>query len=139
MQEIGWFDVSKPSEISTRISSDTAAMQDALGEKVANFIHNFATFIAGFVVGFVRGWQLTLVILAVSPLLMIAGGFMARTISSMTKRGLEAYANAGGVAEESISNIRTVTTFFGDSKESMFLTACYKPWLIIISKVLDTL
>jgi ATP-binding cassette subfamily B (MDR/TAP) protein 1 len=116
-QEVGWFDISKPSEISTRITTDSSQMQEAIGEKVGGFLHHIATFIAGFVVGFVKGWQLTLVILAVSPLLMIAGGFMAKTLASMTKRGLEAYANAGGVAEESISNIRTVTTFSGDSKE----------------------
>jgi hypothetical protein len=43
---------------------------------------------------------------------------MAVTLSSMTKRGLEAYAGAGGVAEECISNIRTVTTFNAYKKES---------------------
>lgn len=58
------------------------------------------------------------VILAVSPLLAIAGGFMATTLSSMTKQGLDAYAGAGGVAEECISNIRTVTTFNASRKES---------------------
>jgi ATP-binding cassette, subfamily B (MDR/TAP), member 1 len=56
--------------------------------------------------------------LAVTPLLGVAGGFMAMTLSSMTKRGLDAYGNAGGVAEECISNIRTVTTFNAYKKES---------------------
>lgn len=56
--------------------------------------------------------------MAVSPLLMVAGGWMAKTLTSMTKKGLDAYATAGGVAEECISNIRTVTTFGGDQKES---------------------
>lgn len=90
-----------------------------------------ATFFSGFIVGFVQGWQLTLgmsllyshhylllaVILAVSPLLGIAGGFMATTLAGMTKKGLDAYAGAGGVAEECISNMRTVTTFNASRKE----------------------
>lgn len=42
------------------------------------FFQYFCTFIAGFVVGFVKGWELTLVILSVSPLLAIAGGVMGR-------------------------------------------------------------
>ncbi len=43
---------------------------------------------------------------------------MATTISNMTKRGLDAYAGAGGVAEECIGNMRTVTTFNAYAKES---------------------
>lgn len=59
------------------------------------------------------------VILAISPLLAAGGAFMAYTLSTMTKRGLDSYAGAGGVAEESISNIRTVSTFNGQQKESL--------------------
>jgi len=38
----------------------------------------FSAFIAGFVIGFIYGWELTLVILSVSPLLAISGGVMAK-------------------------------------------------------------
>eukprot|EP01113_Clastostelium_recurvatum_P006565 TRINITY_DN1297_c0_g1_i1.p1 TRINITY_DN1297_c0_g1~~TRINITY_DN1297_c0_g1_i1.p1 ORF type:complete len:1417 (-),score=461.68 TRINITY_DN1297_c0_g1_i1:319-4464(-) len=117
-QEIGWFDVTKSSELSTRIVGDTELMSEALGEKVGNFIHHFATFIAGFVLGFVNGWQLTLVILAVTPLLAIAGGFMARMMSELTKKGQDAYAKAGSVAEECLQAIRTVVMFSGEDKET---------------------
>lgn len=48
------------------------------GEKIAFFFQYTSVFVAGFVVGFVYGWELTLVIVAVSPLLAISGGFMAK-------------------------------------------------------------
>ncbi|GAM28104.1 hypothetical protein SAMD00019534_112800 [Acytostelium subglobosum LB1] len=115
-QEIGWFDTNKANELASRINSDTILFQDAIGEKVGHFIHHLTTFFTGFAIGFTNGWQLTLVILSVSPLLAIGGGFMAKMMTEMTKKGQEAYSIAGGIAEESISSIRTVVTFSGESK-----------------------
>eukprot|EP01133_Synstelium_polycarpum_P018363 gene18363-21975_t len=117
-QEIGWFDITKSSELATRIASDTQLFQAAIGEKVGNFLHFLSTFVSGFVIGLVNGWQLTLVILAITPLLAAAGGFMAKMMTDFTKLGQEAYAKAGAVAEEKIGNIRTVATFSGEEKES---------------------
>ena len=49
-----------------------------IGSKVGLFIQFFAAFIAGFVIAFIYGWELALVIVAVSPLLAISGGVMAK-------------------------------------------------------------
>jgi ATP-binding cassette, subfamily B (MDR/TAP), member 1 len=43
---------------------------------------------------------------------------MAKTMQNLTKKGLDSYASAGSVADECISNMRTVTTFSGDQKEA---------------------
>ncbi|KAF2069672.1 hypothetical protein CYY_009009 [Polysphondylium violaceum] len=115
-QEIGWFDTNKSNELASRINSDTVLFQEAIGEKVGRFIHYIATFFAGFAIGFTKGWQLTLVITSVSPLLAFGGGFMAKMMTEMTRLGQEAYSRAGGIAEENISSIRTVTTFSGEKK-----------------------
>lgn len=42
---------------------------------------------------------------------------MGYLVSNMTKDGLDCYAGAGAVAEETISNIRTVSSFNANSKE----------------------
>ncbi|KYQ92143.1 ABC transporter B family protein [Tieghemostelium lacteum] len=115
-QEIGWFDTNKSNELASRINSDTVLYQDAIGEKVGHFLHNISTFFAGFAIGFTKGWQLTLVITSISPLLAFGGGFMAKMMTEMTKQGQEAYARAGGIADENISAIRTVSTFSGETK-----------------------
>ena len=60
------------------IFSDIEKIQDGIGSKLGSFFQYFATFIAGFVVGFIYGWQLTLVIISVSPLLAISGAIMAK-------------------------------------------------------------
>ena len=53
-------------------------IQDGIGDKLGLFFQQIATFFGGFIVGFIFGWELTLVILAVSPLLIVSGGLMAK-------------------------------------------------------------
>lgn len=42
------------------------------------FFQSIATFVTGFIVGFTRGWELTLVILAVSPVLGLSAAIWAK-------------------------------------------------------------
>lgn len=59
-----------------------------------------ARFIAGFAVGFTSVWQLTLVTLAVVPLIALAGGSYAVIMIGLTSSSQKAYAEAGEIAEE---------------------------------------
>lgn len=53
--------------------SDVYQIQEGISDKMGLLIQASSTFIVSFVIGFTTGWKLTLVILAVSPLLAIAG------------------------------------------------------------------
>lgn len=57
--------------------SDINKINDAIADQVAIFLQRFTTFVCGFCIGFVKGWKLTLVIVAASPLIGIGAGFMA--------------------------------------------------------------
>jgi ABC-type bacteriocin/lantibiotic exporter with double-glycine peptidase domain len=72
-----------------------------------------AAFIVGIVIGFVRSWRLTLVILSLLPLSAILGAMFGKVMASAATQGAASYAAAGGVAEESIASIRTVTSLNG--------------------------
>lgn len=65
------------------IEGDTHLLQEAMGEKMGQFLHNLAAFVIGIGVALERGWELTLVILAVTPLLMVAGGISAKLTADM--------------------------------------------------------
>ena len=39
--------------------------------------------LVGFILGFVYGWKLTLVIIAISPLIVIAGGIMGKVTTQL--------------------------------------------------------
>lgn len=67
-QDIGWFDTTKTTELTSRIAGDTVKMQEAISEKVGNYMHFMVslfkvslsadqlpfyqgTFLAGFIMG----------------------------------------------------------------------------------------
>uniref|UniRef100_A0A3B3R3I7 ATP-binding cassette, sub-family B (MDR/TAP), member 11a n=1 Tax=Paramormyrops kingsleyae TaxID=1676925 RepID=A0A3B3R3I7_9TELE len=114
--EIGWFDCTSTGELNTRISDDINKINNAIADQVSIFIERISTFIFGFMVGFIGGWKLTLVVVAVSPLIGLAAGLMA--VARLTGRELQAYAKAGAVADEVLSSIRTVAAFGGEAKEA---------------------
>uniref|UniRef100_A0A8C7K2W9 ATP-binding cassette, sub-family B (MDR/TAP), member 11a n=1 Tax=Oncorhynchus kisutch TaxID=8019 RepID=A0A8C7K2W9_ONCKI len=115
--EIGWFDCNSVGELNTRISDDINKINNAIADQVSIFIERISTFIFGFMVGFIGGWKLTLVVIAVSPLIGLAAGLMAMAVARLTGRELQAYAKAGSVADEVLSSIRTVAAFGGEDKE----------------------
>nr|ALU63321.1 ATP-binding cassette sub-family B member 11b [Oryzias melastigma] len=116
--EIGWFDCNSVGELNTRISDDINKINNAIADQVSIFIERISTFIFGFMVGFIGGWKLTLVVVAVSPLIGLGAGLMAMAVARLTGRELKAYAKAGAVADEVLSSIRTVAAFGGEEKEA---------------------
>lgn len=116
--EIGWFDCNSVGELNTRISDDINKINNAIADQMSIFIERISTFVFGFMVGFIGGWKLTLVVIAVSPLIGIGAGLMALAVARLTGRELGAYAKAGAVADEVLSSIRTVAAFGGEEKEA---------------------
>ncbi|NWX98206.1 ABCBB protein, partial [Nothoprocta ornata] len=115
--DIGWFDCTSVGELNTRISDDINKINEAIADQVAVFIQRFTTFVSGFLLGFVSGWKLTLVIIAVSPLIGVGAALYGLAVAKLTGRELKAYAKAGAVADEVLSSIRTVAAFGGEKKE----------------------
>uniref|UniRef100_A0A8C2H0H5 ATP-binding cassette sub-family B member 5 n=1 Tax=Cyprinus carpio TaxID=7962 RepID=A0A8C2H0H5_CYPCA len=111
-QEIGWFDINETGQLNTRLTDDVYKINEGIGDKLGMLLQSLSTFLAGIIIGFVKGWKLTLVILAISPLLGISA-----VMTSFTSREQTAYAKAGAVAEEVLSSIRTVFAFGGQKKE----------------------
>lgn len=60
--------------------SDLERIREGIGDKCSMLIQYGSTFIAGFIVGFVKGWQLTLVIMSMTPLLTLSSAFLGKVI-----------------------------------------------------------
>ncbi|KAI4543826.1 hypothetical protein MG293_006620 [Ovis ammon polii] len=116
-QEIGWFDVHDVGELNTHLTDDVSKINEGIGDKIGMFFQAMATFFTGFIIGFTKGWKLTLVILAISPVLGLSAAIWAKILSSFTDKELLAYAKAGAVAKEVLAAIRTVIAFGGQKKE----------------------
>lgn len=116
-QDIGWYDINKSGEFASRINEDLTKFEDGLGEKVGIFIMFQVAFISSIIVAFVKGWLLALVCLVSLPVTLISVGIVGYLTSKLSKKETEAYAIAGGIAEESFGAIRTVVAFGGQLME----------------------
>lgn len=111
-QDIPFYDTTLTSgAVIDCLSVDCAAVQAAISERVGHSINNLTQFTLSFVLAFVRGWELALMMLAVFPLIAVAGAIMAKTATYGTERNASAYATANGTATQAITNIRTVAAF----------------------------
>ncbi|XP_077065305.1 ATP-dependent translocase ABCB1 [Siphateles boraxobius] len=115
-QQMSWFDMHPIGELNIRLTDDINTINDGLGDKICVFVQFFCTFLTGFIIGFIYGWKLTLVILAVSPLLAGSAAVWSKILATLTSKELSAYAKAGAVAEEILVAIRTVVAFNGQKK-----------------------
>ncbi|XP_046851815.1 ATP-dependent translocase ABCB1-like [Xenia sp. Carnegie-2017] len=117
-QDIAWFDYHDAGELNSRLVDDLNKIVDGMGEKFARFIQCLTTFIGAYIIGFIYGWQLTLVLLSMLPLMAFGGGIMGLLSAGFTAQEVNAYAKAGSIAEEVLSSMRTVAAFGGEEKET---------------------
>jgi ABC-type multidrug transport system fused ATPase/permease subunit len=116
-QNVAWFEQTNTGELTSRLASDVSIIQEGMGEKLGSMIQNFAMFITGFIIAFIKGWRLTLVLLACIPLLGLGGALTAKALSEGSSESQNVYAQAGAMANEAFSAIRTVTAFGGQQHE----------------------
>ncbi len=99
------------------MAEDLNKIQEGIGEKIGMFIFFMTICICSISNAFYHGWELTLVMIAAMPLLMIAVAIIAGSQTALTEKEANAYGRAGAIADEVLSSIRTVVAFGGQEKE----------------------
>ena len=75
-----YYDLNNPTEMASRISKETSAIQRAIGEKFGNIVMSISSFFLGFIFAFYWGWILTLILLGTFPFMMLTGVVMGVTV-----------------------------------------------------------
>lgn len=96
---------------------DLDKIQEGIGEKIGLFLFLLVSFVASVILAFLNGWKLTLVMLSCAPVIIICNGIVSKVQTSLTAQEMASYSNAGSVAEEVLSSIKTVMAFSGEDKE----------------------
>ncbi|KAH1027743.1 hypothetical protein HUJ05_001197 [Dendroctonus ponderosae] len=117
-KDISWFDVHNSGDFSSRMADDLSKFEDGIGEKVPLFLTLQGSFISAITLALVKGWELALICLISLPVSFIAVGLIAYLTTQFSKKELDAYAEAGSIAEEVITSIRTVIGFGGEKLET---------------------
>ena len=110
-QEQSWFDENNSYEFSTKVQSQLEQIELGLGDKFSQIILMFIEVLSGFIVGFMISWKLTLILCSIFPIIIcsiVISDYCEEKYLIKSKQLLE---KAGGISEEILYNIKTVTSF----------------------------
>ena len=98
-------------ELPASIAADSMAIKDGMGFKLTQAVQCLGTFIISFILAYVWGWQLALLMTAAMPVLAVLMAWVMKHINSSGEIESATYASAGGLAAETLANLRTVVAF----------------------------
>jgi ABC-type multidrug transport system fused ATPase/permease subunit len=118
IQDIAFFDINKTGELMNRLSSDTAVIQSCLSVNISMGLRSVSESIVSIILLFITSWHLTLVMMAVVPVLMIGVILYGRFTRRLGKEYQDALAKAADSGAESISNARIMKSFAAEELEN---------------------
>ena len=107
-QDIAWFDKTSPGELPTKIAEKTREVEEGVSSKLGEGVMFFSQFVGGVAVAFYFSWDVALVALATSPPCTWGLYYLTVVTSEAAIKLAAAYSKAGGIASETIYNMRTV-------------------------------
>ena len=110
-QEQGWFDANNAFEFATKVQAQLEQVEMGIGEKFGQVLQMASQCISAFVIAFVLSWQVCLIMLCVFPLIIVDIIFLLNALRTGIIMGRKTWEKAGGLAEEMLYNIKTVTSF----------------------------
>ena len=117
-QEVGFFDERRTGELTNRLASDTTVLQNAATVNISMVLRYLVTCAGAIAILAWTSWQLTLVMLAIVPVVVLGAMFYGRILRKLSRKVQDALASSTEVAEETISGIRTVRSFAREDAET---------------------
>ncbi|KAJ4721874.1 ABC transporter B family protein [Melia azedarach] len=116
--EISWFDEPDHSSgvIGARLSTDASSVRSIVGDALGLIVQNTATLTAGLIIAFIANWQLSLIVLALLPLVGLNGYLIIKVMKGFGGDSKKVYEEASQVANDAVGSIRTVASFCAEDK-----------------------
>ncbi|KAH7676289.1 Xenobiotic-transporting ATPase protein [Dioscorea alata] len=116
--EIEWFDDPENSSgaIGARLAADAATVRGLVGDALSLLVQNITTLVTGLVIAFAASWQLSLIILALIPIIGINGYVQFKFLKGFSEDAKMKYEEASQVATDAVGSIRTVASFSAEDK-----------------------
>lgn len=108
---MSFFSQKRVGELNSRISSDITQIQDTLTTTIAEFLRQFILIIGGVILLATQSIKLTLMMLAVVPLVAVAAVIFGRFIRKYSKNVQDQVAESQVIVEETLQGISNVKAF----------------------------
>ena len=107
----GFFESNAPSEIQSRITTDTTLLQTVIGSSVSIALRNMLMFIGGLTLLFFTNAKLSLIVLVSVPFVVIPIIWFGRRVRRLSRTSQDRLADVGSYAGESLRHIKVVQSF----------------------------
>jgi ATP-binding cassette subfamily B (MDR/TAP) protein 1 len=95
---VAWYDSNDVNKLATSIISNVETIENAIGDKFATLLINLSTSTFGFGFAYYRCWELSLVLTAMLPLLILAGALFMKALALSAQKGKISFEEAAGRA-----------------------------------------
>ena len=128
----GFFEITRTGEVVSRLTTDTTLLQVVVGSSVSIALRNTLLIAGGMVMLFITSPKLTLLVLAVVPLVVAPIVLFGRKVRRLSRISQDKIAEVSAEASEALYGIRTVQAFahephdrarFAERTEEAFSTA----------------
>ncbi|MFO0618261.1 MAG: ABC transporter transmembrane domain-containing protein [Polyangiaceae bacterium] len=138
-QDIGFFDGKRTGDLTSSLVSDTAVLQSAVSLNISMLFRNGAQVLAGVVMLFYTSLPLTLIMLGIVPPIAIGAVVYGKRVRKLARAAQDAIGESGSIAEESLSNIRTVRAFTAERNErTRFDAAASKSFVLARKRIVTS-
>ncbi len=107
----GFFETNQPTEIQSRITTDTTLLQNVIGSSVSIALRNVLMFFGGVVLLLYTNPKLTAIVLGSIPLVIVPIILFGRRVRSLSRSSQDTLADVGSYAGESLRNIKVVQAY----------------------------
>lgn len=112
-----FFEANSPKEISSRMTSDTAIIEQVVGTTVSVALRNLITAIGGFIYLFFLAPKLTAGLAIGIPLVVLPITFFGRRLRNVSRTSQDRVADVGAMVAEVLGAMRVVQSFGQEDRE----------------------
>ncbi|KAB7648657.1 ABC transporter transmembrane domain-containing protein [Polymorphobacter fuscus] len=113
-----FFEENRPAEIASRLTSDTAVIEQVVATSASLALRNAAMGLGGILLMFSEAPKLTGLMLLVIPLTMLPIIFLGRRVRNVSRSSQDRIASLGTMAAEVLGAIKIVQAFTQESREA---------------------
>jgi ATP-binding cassette subfamily B protein len=113
-----FFEENRPAEISSRLTSDTAVIEQVVGTSASLALRNLVMGTGGLAYMAFQSPKLTLLMLLVIPLTILPIVFVGRRVRAMSRASQDRIASLGTMISEVLGAIRIVQAFTQEKREA---------------------
>jgi ATP-binding cassette subfamily B protein len=113
-----FFEENRPSEISSRLTSDTSVIEMVVGQTVSVALRNIVMGIGGIIYLFTLAPKLTAFLLLGIPLVIAPVVFLGRKLRDVSRYSQDRVADVGAIVSETLGAMKIVQAFGQERRES---------------------